>query len=87
MGVEKDIADKIKSKKVMVIAKSTCPYSIKAKKVFENYINSDKLRKEDYGVWDIDFERNMDAIQEELGKMTGAKSVCVFILVVYISAR
>nr|ACU83214.1 glutaredoxin A [Ruditapes philippinarum] len=75
MGVKEAIEDKIKSKKVMVIAKSTCGYSIMAKNVFADYIKSGNLDKKDYGFWDIDGEKNCQAIQDELENMTGARSV------------
>ncbi len=54
---------------VSVISKSYCPYCSKAKATLGNY----KLKG--YKVWEIENESDMDAIQDALKDMTGARSV------------
>jgi len=76
---KKMIEAKIGSKKVMVFAKSYCPFCKKAKNVLEECIKNGELRREDYEAIDIEDDPDMEAIQEELKRMTGVSTVCIVI--------
>lgn len=54
---------------VMVFSKSYCPYCNKAKQVLSNYA------LKSYKVIELDEREDGDAIQDYLGKLTGARSV------------
>lgn len=68
-GVCQTLENLVSSHKIVVISKSYCPYSRKAKEALASY-NVDDLH-----VWDIDGEDNSAAIQECLKMMTGARTV------------
>ncbi|XP_052792624.1 uncharacterized protein LOC128226685 [Mya arenaria] len=70
-AVSEKIQAKINGKKVMVFSKSYCPYCTKAKKALGKY----NLSPDDYEVWEIENEPDCEAIQKELGKITGGSSV------------
>ncbi|KAJ6215895.1 hypothetical protein RDWZM_010395 [Blomia tropicalis] len=69
--VKRKIDDLIKSKKVVVISKTYCPYCKKAKSALENY----NLSNSDYYVWEIENEPNVSEIQNYLKSLTGASTV------------
>lgn len=59
----------VASHKVVVISKSWCPYSKKAKEALANY------KVDDLIVWEIDGEDNSAEIQQCLKQMTGGQTV------------
>ncbi|VDI46796.1 glutaredoxin 3 [Mytilus galloprovincialis] len=61
---------KIAGKKVVVFSKSYCPYCKKAKATLKKYFGEDEK-----DIIEIDNNPDCDAIQQYLGKITGAKSV------------
>ena len=69
--VKRKIDDLIKSKKVVVISKTYCPYCKKAKSALENYNLSNSV----YYVWEIENEPNVSEIQNYLKSLTGASTV------------
>ncbi|KAK7115800.1 hypothetical protein V1264_001612 [Littorina saxatilis] len=69
------IDGKIKSKKVMVFSKTYCPFCTKAKKVFDQLLKDGTLSTEDYEVMEIENDPNCEAMQSELEKLTGGRSV------------
>ena len=73
------INEEITSQIVTVFAKSECPYSAKAKSVFQEMIDNGDLSAEDYHAIDIDtlsnIDPDMDDIQDVLKDMTGERSV------------
>jgi glutaredoxin 3 len=76
------IETKINSKKVMVFSKSFCPFCKKAKQVFMEYVNNGDLSEDDYEVMEIQGREDLNAIQNQLKIMTGARSVSLFIMCV-----
>ncbi|KAK9887813.1 hypothetical protein WA026_000128 [Henosepilachna vigintioctopunctata] len=58
----------IKSNKVVIFSKTTCPYCKMAKKVFDDM-------KKPYKAIELDRREDGDIIQCILGKMTGARTV------------
>ena len=74
-NVTATVDNKIKGKKVMVFSKTYCPFCTKAKKVFQQLIEENKLSTEDYEVMEIENDPNCSAIQAYLQKLTGAQSV------------
>jgi glutaredoxin 3 len=77
MSVASAVDEKIASKKVIVFSKTYCPYCTKAKKVFSTFISKGILKKEDYGVIEIEKDPKCDVIQRIMLKKTGAKSVSI----------
>merc|ERR1719309_232667 len=69
------IQEKINRKKVMVFSKSYCPFCTKAKSVLKKYIDSGELSSEDFEVLEMENRGDCDALQDELKKLTGARSV------------
>lgn len=64
----------IDSKKIVVFSKSYCPNSARVKSVLKGY----NLEAEDLEVIELDmppYDDQMEAIQEYLKKLTGARSV------------
>ncbi|CAF0843174.1 unnamed protein product [Adineta steineri] len=71
LSVSDHIQQLIKKYPVMVFSKSYCPYSKKAKSILSRY----KLGN-NYHVLELDqLPSKADAYQDELGKLTGARSV------------
>ncbi|CAF0764933.1 unnamed protein product [Adineta steineri] len=71
LSVADHIQQLIKKYPVMVFSKSYCPYSTKAKSILSRY----KLGN-NYHVLELDqLPSKADAYQDELGKLTGARSV------------
>merc|ERR1712154_403056 len=65
------VSSLLKSKKVLVISKSYCPFCVKAKDVLKNY-NIDPACFE----WlDIENRKDCDEIQAFMKQLTGARSV------------
>ena len=67
----------INNKKVMVFSKSFCPFCKKAKNIFQEYIKNGDLCEDDYDVMEIQGREDMNAIQNQLKVITGARSVCL----------
>jgi len=65
------VSDLLKSKKVVVISKSYCPFCVKAKKVLGNY----KLDPANFEWLDIENRGDCDEIQNYCQQITGARSV------------
>lgn len=65
---------KIAGKKVVVFSKSYCPYCKKAKATLKKYFGEDEK-----DIIEIDNNPDCDAIQQYLGKITGAKSVSYYL--------
>lgn len=80
-GKAKTLVDtKIAGKKVVVFSKSYCPYCVQAKQLLSKY----NLTEEDLEVIELDkapHNADMDAIQNYLSKLTGARSVSALILI------
>ncbi|VDD80854.1 unnamed protein product, partial [Mesocestoides corti] len=68
------INEKINSKKVVIFSKSYCPYCHKVFNIFAQYLGKD-LPENEYEVVELTTLPNADAIQDELQKMTGARTV------------
>ncbi|XP_048736827.2 glutaredoxin-like [Ostrea edulis] len=75
MSLATAIEEKIASKKVIMYSKTTCPYCLKAKKVFSKFITEGTLKKGDYEVIEIDRDPKCTAIQTCMLKKTGARTV------------
>ena len=71
------IEAKINNKKVMIFSKSFCPFCKKAKNIFQEYIKNRDLCEDDYDVMEIQGREDMNAIQNQLKVITGARSVCL----------
>jgi len=69
--VKAEMDELIKSKPVLVISKSYCPFCKKAKQVLAKY----KIDPEKFEVIEIDNRKDMDEIQAYMKKLTGASSV------------
>merc|ERR1711976_373170 len=73
------VNNKIKERKVVLITKSFCPHSKKARGIFKDQLidKDGLLKEEDYMFWDIDLEGEdkMNAIQDIMKEMTSARSV------------
>merc|ERR1712062_742363 len=69
--VKAEMDDLIKSKPVLVISKSYCPYCKKAKQVLAKF----KIDPEKFEIIEIDNRKDMDAIQAYMKKVTGGSSV------------
>jgi len=65
------VASLIKSKKVLVISKSYCPFCVKAKDVLKQY----KIDPSSMEIMEIENNPKCDEIQDYLKKLTGARSV------------
>ena len=74
-SVKDTVQAKIQGKKVMVFSKSYCPYCAKAKKVLEALKKSGQLKAEDVEVWEIENEKDCDAIQDALKSISKVRSV------------
>lgn len=74
MEIKEKIQAKISGKKVMVFAKSHCPFSKKAREILKEYIGKG-LPADQIEIWDIENDPNCQAIQEELKNITGAATV------------
>jgi len=70
-GVKAEMDELIQSKAVLLISKSYCPYSKKAKQVLAKY----NIDPEKFEVIEIDQRKDMDKIQAYMKKLTGASSV------------
>ena len=71
LSVSEHIQELIKKYPVMVFSKSYCPYSKKAKNILSKYSLGDN-----YHVLELDqLPSKTDQYQEELGKLTGARTV------------
>jgi len=70
-GVKAEMDELIQSKAVLLISKSYCPYSKKAKQVLAKY----NIDPEKFEVVEIDERKDMDEIQTYMKKLTGASSV------------
>ena len=68
----------IKSHKVCVFSKTYCPYAAKAKQVLGKY------NLNDICIVELDKRDDGDAIQDYLGKITGARTVRYFICFFYL---
>jgi len=66
---------KIQGKKVMVFSKTHCPYCTKARKVIDALKKSGQLKAEDVEVWEIEKEKDCNAIQDALESISGKRSV------------
>jgi glutaredoxin 3 len=65
------IEDLIKTKKVVVISKSYCPFCGKAKDALKKY----NIKADSIVILEIENRKDMDEIQDYLKKLTGARSV------------
>ncbi|OAF70108.1 CHK2 checkpoint protein [Intoshia linei] len=65
----------INEAKVVVISKSYCLYSQKAKNAFEKLIHEGILDEQDYKVHDIEYDPHMNEIQNILKDLTGSRTV------------
>lgn len=65
------VSSLLKSKKVLVISKSYCPFCVKAKDVLKNY----KIDPACFEWLDIENRKDCDEIQAYMKQLTGAKSV------------
>jgi len=65
------VAELIKTKKVVMISKTYCPFCTKAKNALANY----KINPEDYVILEIEDRDDMDEIQNYMSELTGARSV------------
>jgi len=74
-AVQTLIDSKIAGKKVMVFSKSYCPFCTKAKKVFDKLLKDGSLSSDDYEVMEIENEKDCEAMQAYLQKLTGGRSV------------
>lgn len=68
--VPKFVSDSITHNKVVVFGKSTCPYTKKAKDTFATFAHL-----KGYLAIDLDKHGDMDAIQDYLAEITGARTV------------
>ncbi|XP_046405507.1 glutaredoxin-2, mitochondrial-like isoform X2 [Ischnura elegans] len=66
--VKKFVEEKIKGDKVVLFSKSTCPYCVQAKKLFESLGYT-------YTAIELDKMPNGPSIQDYLGQKTGARTV------------
>ena len=64
------VNDQIKSHKIVVFSRTTCPYCMKAKAALKEV-------GADYIVVEVDTREDGAAIQEALGRLTGARTVCI----------
>lgn len=78
MSNAKTLVDsKIAGKKVVVFSKTYCPYCVEAKKLLATY----NLSSDDLEIIELDkapYSSDMDAIQNYLQQVTGARSVSYF---------
>merc|ERR1719397_1200659 len=67
----------IKTSRVAIVSKSSCPFCWQVKGAFEECINdsSVKLKKRDVSIWEIDYDPSMAEIQDYMRNMTGGRSV------------
>lgn len=67
-AVKKSVDQLIKTNKVMVFSKSSCPYCTMAKKVF-------KEMGQEYGLVELDEAEDGSSMQSYLSQLTGARTV------------
>jgi len=65
----------IKSNKVAIVSKPTCPYCVRATKLFNGFVQDGTLDKEDLSIWEINRHKHMGKIQDYMRKLTGGRTV------------
>lgn len=76
---ERQVKEKLKSYDVLLITKTTCPFSIRAKKITDGYMK----QSASYYVWEINNEVNMSKIQDYIQNLTGARTVRTLVTYMY----
>jgi len=78
LGFDKDKIDEwLKTPKVAIVSKTSCPYCTTVKQLFNDLVKKDSVSLEDtdVSIWEIDLDMDMGKIQAYMKDITGGRSV------------